>query len=487
MPCVARVLAIDIGTSSIRAAVYGARLQPARRGAQVRYRWRSGSDGSVEAAPATIERALIQAIDGALSDIRSPIDAVAIAAFWHSLVGVDRGGRALTGVVPWTDTRSGPQAAALRDDLDERAIHARTGCRIHPTYWPARLRWFGERDAKTFRRVRRWTSFPAYLERRWLGRAAESRSQASATGLFIHDRGAWDADLCSACRIDPGQLNPIVDLDDRGAEPSGTIARRWPQLKRALWIPPAGDGALNNLGAGCTARGDAALMIGTSGALRELWTTTAPPAVPFGLWRYWLDRRRVVVGGALSNGGNFAAWMRATLGFAAADRDAARLDHAVARIPPDSHGLTVLPFLAGERSPEYPPDAFATIAGLRLATTREEIVRAGLEGIAYGFHEVLQELIDVAPVRTLIATGTALTASRVWPQILADVLGCALAVPRDAELTSRGAAIVGFEQLGLPLRAARPTVARVYHPDRRAHGVYLAAAGRQQRLLRVLC
>jgi sugar (pentulose or hexulose) kinase len=90
-------------------------------------------------------------------------------------------------------------------------------------------------------------------------------------------------------------------------------------------------------------------------------------------------------------------------------------------------------------------------------------------------------------VTRLVATGTALTASRVWPQILADVLGCAVAVPRDSELTSRGAAIVGFEQLGVAMRAAHLPIARTYHPDARAHGIYRKAAERQQRLLRALC
>jgi gluconokinase len=483
----ARVLAIDIGTSSVRAGVHGARLQRSAPPTQVRYRWRLGSDGSVEAPASAIEHAVAEAIDGALDGLRSPIDAVAIAAFWHSLVGVDAQGRAVTGVVPWTDTRSSAQAISLRERVDERAVHARTGCRIHPTYWPARLRWFAERDAKTFRRVRRWMTFPAYLESRWLGRAVESRSQASATGFFDHQGSQWDAALCEASGISTDDLCPIVDLDDASGRASATIARRWPQLANARWVPAAGDGALNNLGANCIARGQASLMIGTSGALREMWTTATVPAVPFGLWRYWLDRRRVVVGGALSNGGNFVAWMRHTLGFDGVAKAAAKNDSAVARVAPDSHGLTVLPFLAGERSPDYPPDAFATIAGLRLATTQEHIFRAGLEGIAYRFLEVMEDLVTVAPVSRIIATGTALTASRVWPQIIADTVGCRVEVPREAELTSRGAAMLALEQLGLPVEARPLPIARVYHPDRRAHAVYRAAAERQRRLLQALC
>lgn len=478
----ARVLAIDIGTSSIRAVVYGASLQPSRQATQVRYRWRLGRDGSIEAAPAALERAVTQAIDGALEGVRSRIDAVGIAGFWHSLVGVDARGRAVTAVIPWSDTRCSEVVEGMRGELDERAIHARTGCRIHATYWPARLRWFAQHEARTFRRVRRWMSFPAYLERRWLGRDAESLSQASGTGMFVHETGAWDTELCDVCRVTPSQLGAIVDLDDRGGEPSASVARRWPQLRAARWVPAAGDGAVNNLGAACTVTGRAALMIGTSGALRELWTTDTAPAVPFGLWRYWLDRRRVVVGGALSNGGNFAAWMRQMLGVTRERKDEARL----ARLAPDAHGLTILPFLAGERSPDYPADAAGVVAGLRLATTREDIYRAGLESVGYRFLAVLEDLAKVTPVSRLVATGTALTASRVWPQVLADVLGCAVALPRDAELTGRGAAIIALEQLGIVTRAPEPRIARVFHPDRRAHDVYLAAAARHQQLLRAI-
>lgn len=474
----ARVLAIDIGTSSIRAAVYGQSLQPVRHASQVRYRWRNGSDGSVEAAPAAMERAVAAAIDGALDGVTARIDAVGIAAFWHSLLGVDGQGRPVTAVIPWSDTRSAGEVVALRRRLDERAIHARTGCRLHPSYWPARLRWFADHEAKTFRRARRWMSFPTYLQRRWLGRDAESVSQASGTGMFLHDASAWDPELCAACEVTPDQLGAFVDLDDTSGEPTAAIARRWPQLRGARWVPAAADGALDNVGAGCTTGGRAAIMIGTSGALRKIWTADRAPAVPFGLWRYWLDRRRVVVGGASSNGGNLAVWMRETLGLT----DDIRLDARVARLPADSHGLTVLPFVAGERSPDYLPDARALFAGLRLSTTRDEIFRAGLEAVALRFLEMQELLVTVSPVTRLVATGTALTSSRIWPQILADALGHQIALPRATELTSRGAAIIAFEQLGIAPQKTEPGISRVFHPDPRSHAIYRDAAARQVRL-----
>src|SRR5262245_9326261 len=115
---VPRVLAIDIGTSSIRATLYGRALQPVRQGAHTPYRWRLGIDGSAEAPVSAIERALALAIDGALEGSDAPVDAVGIAAFWHSLLGVDARGRAVTGVIPWTDTRAASEIDSLRDAVD---------------------------------------------------------------------------------------------------------------------------------------------------------------------------------------------------------------------------------------------------------------------------------------------------------------------------------------------------------------------------------
>jgi gluconokinase len=479
---VPHVLAIDLGTSSIRATVYDSHPRPVKAATHVRYAWRVGADGSIDAPAATVERAVAQAIDGALKSVRQPIAAVSTAAFWHSLIGVDASGRAITPVLPWSDTRSVAQAVALRDQLDEAAVHQRTGCRLHASYWPARLRWFAAQDARTFRRVRRWLTFPAYLNARWLGRAIESRSQASGTGMFVHRTSQWDPELVAACHVTPDHFAPIVDLDhDYDVLPAAT-ARRWPALREARWIPPIGDGASNNIGADCTDVGHAALMIGTSGALRSIWNTAQAPDVPLGLWRYWLDRQRVVVGGALSNGGNLFAWLRETLGLT----DDTRIEARIARLAPDGHGLTMLPFLAGDRGPDALPHARGAINGLRLSTSRDEIVRAGLEAVAYRFAPLLDLLTRVKKVDRIVASGAALSASRVWPQILADVLNHPIHVPRDAELTSRGAAILGLERLGVTPRTLQPAIVRVARPNRRNHRIYRAAAARQQQLLAAL-
>ncbi len=476
------VLAIDIGTSSVRASVYDARLK-ALRASRVEYGWPVRADGRVEADAARLEAIVMRSIDEALAGYARPIDAVGVAAFWHSLVAIDAGGRALTPVLPWSDLRSDAEADRLRDNLQEHAVHRRTGCRIHPSYWPSRLLWFRRHEPRVFDRVRRWMSFPELLERRWLGRDGVSISQASGTGLFLQDDCAWDPAMLRACRISAGELSPIVDLDD-GAELSPHLKRRWPSLARARWLPAAGDGALNNVGAGCTTRGRAAVMIGTSGAMRVLWKPRTGEQVRtrFGIWRYRLDATRVVAGGALSNGGNVREFILGLVG-----RGDAGIERRAAALAPDSHGLTLLPFFAGTRSPDYLVHATGTLAGLTLATRPEHILRAGMEAVGHRFAAVLDELEHTARVREFVAAGGALERSPAWTQIIADIIGRPIRLLSPAELTSRGAAALALEQLGVPTSdALEPDGGHVAQPDASRHRAYTAARNRQEALLRKL-
>jgi len=157
-----------------------------------------------------------------------------------------------------------------------------------------------------------------------------------------------------------------------------------------------------------------------------------------GLFLYRLDRRRFCEGGALSDGGNLWAWLQRTL----RDLDAGEL----ADRPPAAHGLTFLPFLGGERALGWDAGRRGLVAGLSFATTPLDLAQAALEGVAYRFADVLDEL---GAVEDVVATGGALLASPAWTQILADVLGRPLHVSAVAEASARGAAIAALGRLDL--------------------------------------
>jgi gluconokinase len=227
-------------------------------------------------------------------------------------------------------------------------------------------------------------------------------------------------------------------------------------------------------------------MIGTSGAMRVPLPAGALRSLPRGLWRYRVDSRRLLVGGALANGGNLYEWMRQAL---CLDADAQKLDDQVLRGAPAAHGLTVLPFFAGERTPGWNPDARAAFVGMSLDTTAVDILQAGMEAVAYRF-AAIQRLLDLAsgPARQTVATGGALFHSRAWTQIIADVLERPLTLSRVSEASSRGAALLALEAMGkIPSVDAVPALlGEEVQPRPERFGAHRAAAEKQERLYRLL-
>jgi gluconokinase len=473
------VLALDVGTSSCRASLYDLSAEPVPgRAAQVHYSPRVTPDGGAELDPQTLLNDVVDTIDQVLASASTEIVAVATSTFWHSLIGVDAAGRPLTPVYLWMDARARGQLAALRQRLDEHAVHTRTGCTLHWSYWPARLTWLRATQPDVCARVARWISFGELLLAQLTDQNAVSLSMASGTGLLNLRTCTWDTAMLEAIGLDAEHLSPLTDLT-----PAGMVTRsRWPELKGVPWLPAVGDGACSNLGAGCVTSHQFALMVGTSGAERAAWSPPADFEVPRGAWCYRIDRRRMLLGGALNDGGALVDWLLANLRLP----DPPTLDAELDALEPDSHGLTVLPFWAGERSPGYADDARGAITGLRLSTRPIEILRACLEAVALRFAAIDRILLETLPdAREVIATGGALLHRPAWMQILADALGRPVAASSEAEASSRGAALLALEALGCldgPLESQRPATTRTFEPVPERTERYRGALQRQQRL-----
>jgi len=478
------VLALDVGTSSVRAYVYDA-LGRRLRGARLRYAWRTTPDGGVEADADDVVRHTVAALDAVLHDagpLAEQITAVGVAALWHSLLGVGADGRPATPAYAWSDARAAGAAAALRRRLDADAVHARTGAVLHTSYLPAKLLWLSESRPAEFARSRYWMSVGEYLALRLFGERRVSLSMASGTGLFDQQRLAWDAGVLDALPVTAAQLSPLVDLDAPSVGLRPEFAGRWPTLRSVPWLPAAGDGACANVGAGCTTPDHVALSLGTSGALRVVAAAEASP-VPPGLWRYRVDRRRAVTGGAVSNGGNVYAWLRATLRLP----EPAELEDALAAMPADGHGLTVIPSLAGERSPDWPVAARATVTGLTLDTTPAQIAHAAFEGVAYRLALIRRLLRRAFPAaQRVVASGGALRRSPTWARIIADAFGEPLLLAVDDEASSRGAALLALEVTGAlrDVADAPAALGATVAPDAARHARYVDAIARYEALER---
>jgi gluconokinase len=475
------VVAVDVGSSSARAALFDARGEPLPgRFHQVPYEPRVTSDGGVEHDPRVLLEAVATCIDAVhASPEGARIAAVGVTTFWHGLLGFDAAGHPVTPLSMWADTRGAGDADLLRGALDEPAFHARTGCHLHASYWPARLLWLAREQPSAMARVARWGSFGEHLELELFGEAATSVAMASGTGLFDQGRCAWDAEALEVAGITREQLFPLVDRQEGRRGLRGGWARRWPRLRAVPWFPAVGDGVASSVGSDCTDRTRIALNVGTSAALRIV-TPDPGPRVQ-GLWRYRVDRAVSIVGGATSEGGNVYAWCRDLLKLP----DDETIERTLAASAADGHGLTVLPFLAGERSPGWRGDRRAVIARLTLDATPMHVLQAALEAVALRLALVYALLAPAAdPNHVVIASGGGLARSPAWRRIIADALGHPLHWSPDSEATSRGVALLALQSLGAlgRLEQARRPLGETIVPDPARHARFRAALERQRAL-----
>jgi gluconokinase len=481
------ILALDVGTSSTRAILYdtsGNALPDLT--AQLSYRLTTSHEGeaSVEAdflldlVARTIDEVLQRAGERAGSII-----AVATSTFWHTLLPLDAGGHPLLPLMTWEDTRPQRNCVELRQKLDEAAIHRRTGARLHTSYWPAKISWLAGAYPEIAHQTARYVSFGEYLHERLLGRSVCSLCMASGTGLLNIRKRAWDADLLAALPLSSTQLPEIGNLSAalEGLRPE--FARRWRALASVPWFPAIGDGAAANVGSHCITSSTWAVTMGTSSALRVV----VPPEeveLEQGLWLYFVDARRALLGGALSEGGNMVAWLAKTLQLP----DLAELDAQLGQMEPDAHGLTVLPMLSGERSPGWHTNASMTITGLTMHSTPAEIARAALEAVVFQVSRVYDQIAHTLSAHTtsprLIASGAALLKSSLLRQVLADTLNRPLELLESGEASARGAALLALESLGIipDLAQLTPETSTIIRPDPARHVVYQKARERQQAL-----
>jgi gluconokinase len=476
------LLALDVGTSGVRAALFdelgreidGAESRSARRSAPFSPFGELDADLIVHQVIETIDELLKSSLHSG-----AQIEFIALSCFWHSLMGVDLQGRPTTPVLTWADTRGSNAVKQLRERFDERDVHNRTGCRFHPSYWSAKLLWLRSEQPDTFQNTNLWLGFSEYLSLRLFAETAASVSMASATGLFNQRTCDWDWDLVRALDI-PTNTLPAIRT---GASPklSSKFADRWPSLAEARLAAIVGDGAANNIGGGCCTKNKTALMVGTSGAMRVIFKGAPPDQLQPGLWCYRVDRAHVVVGGALSDGGGLYRWL--TESMTVAD-EPTEIEEELAAIEPDSHGLTILPFWSGERSTGWLADARGAILGLRQQTEPIEIIRAAMEGIAYRFALIARALDKIAPGAAVVATGNALRSSAVWRQIIADVLGRTIMFGGSPEASTRGAALLGLEAVGKigSIEDIAVRVDELVEPDMTRHARYQQGLARQEEL-----
>lgn len=478
-------LIIDIGSSSVRALLLDERaaLIPGAL-AQQPQRIVTQPPGAATLDIGELQDKVEQCIDQVMQHPAARgVRVVGMATLVGNLLGLDETGAPITPVYTYADTRAKEALPDLRAALDAEALRQRTGCPLHSAYHPARLAWLRATEPDLFARVAHWTDIGTYLYQRWFGAAACSYSVASWSGLLNRSTLEWHGRVLETVGVSAARLPRLGDYNEYQQGLLPDQAARWPALADLPFCLAVGDGAAANIGSGCVNAGQVTLTIGTTAALRVI-SDDILPRVPEGLWGYRVDAMRHLMGGATSEGGNIFEWAQRTLRL---DSPEAVENELLARAP-DSHGLTFLPLLAGERSPGWSDNASGVIYGLRLSTTPLELMQAALEGVALRLALVFEQLQPLTRADSvIIGGGGALKASPLWASIIANALNRPLQIIQEAEVTARGAAVLAFSAIGLGrLADYPPALSAVIEPVPGIAARLAEARERQQELYRVM-
>ena len=158
------VLTLDVGSSSARTLLFGFDGKAIEGfGSQVKYRATTSEDGGWEIDAAEVTRIVAKSITDICGQIRAqkavkPLKpaAVAVDTFWHSIMGVDSGGKPVTAILHPFDSRSADAARRLAQRIDNLGQHKRTGCMLHPSYPPPKLLWLSETQPEAFGAAQHW-------------------------------------------------------------------------------------------------------------------------------------------------------------------------------------------------------------------------------------------------------------------------------------------------------------------------------------------
>ncbi len=378
------------------------------------------------------------AAESALDDVTAGRDvaAIGLSGQMHGLVVLDDADRVIRPAILWNDQRTAAECAEIEARLGLERLVELTGNRALPGFTAPKLLWLRRNEPEVYSRIERVALPKDYVRFRLTGEWAIDASDASGTLLFDVGRRTWSADVLEALDLPAGWLPPVLESPDRAGAvgPSNTV------LEGVPVAAGAGDQPAAAVGVGAVRPGVLSVVLGTSGVV--LAPLPAYAHDPFGrvhAFCHALPATWQAMGVMLSAAGSLS-WFHERL---APDASFGRLVEEAEAWEPGAGGLVFLPYLAGERTPHADPDARGAFVGLELRHDRGALVRAVLEGVAFGLRDCLDLLralgVDAATAR--VSGGGA--RSRLWLRIVASVLDLPLEVTASEEGSALGAALLG--------------------------------------------
>ncbi len=492
------IIGVDIGTTSAKAIAFDLEGNLLTR-KSTEYPIFNPKPTWSEQDPLVIFDAVVNTIRQVADEnkgVGNELECVAFSSAMHSLIAVDSEGNKLTDCIIWADTRSNEYATGIKNSSRGHDIYMRTGTPVHPMSPLPKLLWLRDHMPDVFSKAHKFVSIKEFVFYKLFGQYVIDHSIASATGLFDIYTLQWYKESLDLTGITEEKLSKpvstthsLVGLNPGYAEQMGIDVN-------IPFVVGASDGCLANLGVNAIKPGDAAVTIGTSGAIRIIAKEPKNDEKER-IFSYILTEDHFVLGGPVNNGGIVFRWFRDN--FSPLEiREAAEkgidpyelLAEKAANIPAGADSLLFLPYLLGERAPHWDANSKGVFFGVNIKHTRDHFLRALLEGVIFGLYSVGKALQETTGnIDTIYATG-GFVRSELWVQILADVFNKKVAIAESYESSCLGAAVLGMKALGLIDRVEEVErlvpVSRVFEPDEEKHREYMKVYAIYERLYGLL-
>lgn len=449
------MLGIDIGTTSTKAVLFSEQGKVIQQ-ENVGYPLYTPDISTAEQDPEEIFAAVLTAMTKIMKNhSQKKLSFISFSSAMHSLIAIDDNDQPLTPCITWADNRSEGWAHKIKDELNGHEVYKRTGTPIHPMSPLSKITWIVNDRPEIAAKTKKYIGIKEYIFKKFFDQYVVDYSLASSMGMMNLKNLDWDEEALSIAGITLDQLSKLVPTTEIYTNCNFELAKQIGIDPQTPFVIGASDGVLSNLGVNAIGKGEIAVTIGTSGAIRTI--IDQPQTDDKGrIFCYALTDKHWVIGGPVNNGGMVLRWIRDE--FAASEVETAKrlgidpynvLTKIAERVRPGSDGLLFHPFLAGERAPLWNPDVRGSFFGLTLSHKKEHMIRAALEGVIFNLYTVFLALVECmeGPVTRIQATG-GFARSDVWRQMMADIFDLDVVVPESYESSCLGACILGLYATG---------------------------------------
>jgi len=474
------LIGIDIGTTNVKSVLFnedGTKIAEH----SIEYPIYLIKSGWVEQKPQEWWEATVNTIKRIISDSRvdkKDIVGIGVSSQAPTLIAVDRDGKVLRNGLIWMDRRSQPESDFLEKKIGSQKVKSITGNRIDPYYLSSKILWYKNNEPELYKRTYKILQINGYINYMLTGAITTDISHASLMGVYDIKQNQWSKELAELIGYDIDILPQVYDNTHVIGTVRECVASLTGLSSSTAVVCGTVDGSAATLEAGAVDIGDAVEMTGTSTVLNICTDKWRDPGLLFEMYHGLKDR--LMICGAMSTTGASLKWYKDNLYKEENEKSICTyemLSQKASSSRVGSNKLIFLPYMAGERSPIWDSYARGMFFGLHLNTKKEDMIRAILEGSAYGLRHNIEEAEKIGvSIKELRSVGGG-SKSDIWLKIKSSVLNMPISVPDISTGAPFGGAIIAGTGLGIyknPGKFAKEIakIKKIIEPDEEWNKVY---------------